>query len=464
MRLARRVALGLGSLLLVSVAVASPQPNPICGACGSSFENTVENDGPELNVTHSEAIVHIHRNGSATWQVRNRLTTGSIERLTNDTATITRIGRRAVTDNYGLPHVYEDGRVTVQSIRLDNETLVLQFRDPDAATRRLGVQVVDYLHSGGVRGGWRLTATNFSVVGPPETAVVNDPRAPFEDEYIEPHERPTVNGSRVTWEVFDADEYGPVIYEDVYIAYGPADTAQWPVDAALALATAPIWLDNVAGLFIPVAVLALVLVPTAAALIGRLSNSGTDPDIVAGVVGSLGLVGVLGAVLVPENPYVASLGGIAVVYLVTGSVGLTKPRLLGSVRGTLAVGIGNLLAVALFRTGYLAGVDQLQRPVIAVVKGTIPHLPVAFSPTFGRILVSSPDTDNVRAVVLTSLGVLATALLSVMAAVPYDHRPWILSFAVLFGGAVLAGSATFPLLVLVTHVVMTDPASRAEDA
>lgn len=99
---ARRVALPalLATAVLlaaVSPVLASPQPDPVCGACGSAFEDAAEEDGLAVNVTNSTATVRVHANGSATWIVTNRLNDSAADRLGEHPALLDRIANRAVT-------------------------------------------------------------------------------------------------------------------------------------------------------------------------------------------------------------------------------------------------------------------------------------------------------------------------------------------------------------------------------
>ncbi|PSP83914.1 hypothetical protein BRC83_06580 [Halobacteriales archaeon QS_1_68_17] len=100
-----------GIIAPIPPADASPQPRPICGACGTSFERVAADHGIALTVTRNTARVEVHANGSATWIVTNDVNESAAGRLTDDRELLERIARGAVTDTRGLPHALESGSV-----------------------------------------------------------------------------------------------------------------------------------------------------------------------------------------------------------------------------------------------------------------------------------------------------------------------------------------------------------------
>ncbi|MEF8801905.1 MAG: hypothetical protein V5A38_06180 [Halolamina sp.] len=183
----RRSLLALCTLLLVSSialpAIASPQPQPVCGPCGTGFENAADREDIELTVIESTATVQIHDDGSATWRVTNTLQNeSSAASLRTHSKTLDTI----VT--YAIRRSSVDGPTENRSARVEGETVVLTFEDRDATTEVPGgVHVVDYLHSGGADSWSVLTADRFTVTGPEGTTVTTDPPGA------------TVTGRNATW-------------------------------------------------------------------------------------------------------------------------------------------------------------------------------------------------------------------------------------------------------------------------
>ncbi|WP_147299512.1 hypothetical protein [Haloferax sp. Atlit-6N] len=440
----------IGSALLAGVGptVASPQPDPVCGACGSSFEDVAEEYGLEANVTHSTAAIQVHPNGSATWVVTNRVNESAATQLTQDPALLNRVARSAATDGWGVPHVYEEGDVTFQSASIDNQTVRIQFQDPDAGTRHAGILVVDYLHSEGVRGGWIFNVDRFSIAGPPGSVVVNDPSATIEDEYTSSDVLPEVSNREVTWEGVSTNEYGSAFYDDVYLAFGEPGTDSVRVDAALSIATAPIWLDNVKTFVLPALVVYGLMLGgvTAGARWGAYSSSSARR--IAKTIAGVGLVGVLAATASAIANEPSSFAGLAVIFLVIGGTAVVSPRSFRSLRGALAVAVVSVLAVGVT----LLGLGLISRPLgdvaPAVFRGMVFHLPLSVAPVFGLAVARAETNDNPRLTVLAFVGALVSLALAGMVFVPFDSRPWGLALIFTVGGAILAGLLGLPLAIL----------------
>lgn len=432
----------------VTPAVASPQPDPVCGACGSSFEETAENHGVAVNVTHSTATVQMHENGSATWVVTNHVNESAASRLSQNPDVLNRIAREAAAKGWGLPDVYEEGVVTFQTASIDDRTVRIQFQDPDAGDRHAGVLVVDYLHSEGVRGGWILNADRFTLRGPPGTEVVNNPRAAIIDEYTSADVAPEVTEGNATWRGTAAHEYGAAFYDDVYIAYGGPETSSLRVDAALTIATAPIWLDNVQAFVLPAVVIYGLLLAGVTAGTRWAAAVSLDANQVATAVTGIGLITVLAAVGTKLLTGPSSFAGLGAIYLVTGGVALIRPRSLRSVRGALTVAVISVLAVG----SILLGLGLVTRPfeyvAPTVLRGMVFHLPLAVAPAFGLAVARADEHGTRRSTALAFVGALGSLALAGMVFVPFDSRPWGLILFFTVGGAILAALLGLPLAVL----------------
>jgi len=436
------------ALLLLSVvgtAIASPQPENVCGACSDAFEDVASEQGVPVNVTHSTATVSLHENGSATWVVTNRVNGSAADRFAESPAVLHRVARAAATEGYGLP----DGRkVSSDSVAasVDGRTITLRFRERDASERRLGLAVARTLHRDGVMGGWLLNADRFTVVGPPGTVLVNEPNDGLDGD--EPAAVPDVDGRRVTW-TGPATDWGSFINHDVYLVYGPPETTEQHVDAAVALATAPIWIENV-KLFVlpPTAVYGVLLLGVAA--VAHRAGPGERRRLGRGIA-VLGLLGIVAAAIAQRQHQPAWFGGLGAVYLVTGVVARRRPALLSTIRGAVAVAAGaavaaGLASLAIEPIWYLnAGLP------LSVVEQAAYHLPVAVGPAFG-LAVAPGTTRRVRRIFGAFAGALVVFLAAGALLVPVASRPFGIIVVVTGGGALLSALLAVPLAVLAVGV------------
>lgn len=456
-------ALLVTALLVATLApvLASPQPDPVCGACGSAFEEAAAEEGLAVNVTNSTATVRIHANGSATWTVTNRVNRSAASRLHEQPARLDRVGRRAATAGWGLPGVYEEPEVQFGSATIDKRTVTLRFTDPDAAERHAGVLVVDYLHSDGVRGGWILNADTFTIVGPPGTTVVNAPSEAIDREYTPPNAIPTVDGRRVTWQGSAENAYQAAFYDDVYLAFAEAGTPVWQVDAALTLATAPIWIDNIQTYVLPAVAVYGVLLLGVAVATRQVAMTAVNPDRFAMAVAAIGAVGVVVGGLAPMVDQPGWFVGIAAIYLVTGTAALVRPGTLRSTWRALGVGVAGLAGVAvvlgglsLAGRGFGFGLGVGTFP--PALRGILFHLPLGVAPAFGVGLARGVRRGPRRASLGAYLGALASLAIAGAVFVPVASRPFGLVIIFTVGGAVLAAVFGLPLAALAARQWMND--------
>jgi hypothetical protein len=452
----------LAVLCLAAPAIASSPPEPICGPCGSSFEETADQQGVAVNVTHSTAEIRLDENGSATWLVTNRLTEASASRLAANPERLRPIVREAaVGDGVAAESA---GSVRLQSATVDNGTAQVRFQDPDAGSRHAGVLVVDYFHSGG-SWGLVLNADRVSISGPEGTVVANDPRSIIDDEWATAAELPTISGGTLTWQRTAAAEDRAELHDEFYIAYADPGTGSARVDAAVTLASLPIWLSNVQDIVLPAAVVyGLVLIGVAAVvrwtvwtptetdrLLFDADRLPTDDWLAAGIAGIGLAVGLLAALSVLPT----TLLGVGVIYLATGTAAIRRPDWLRSVRGALAVGLAATLAVGGVLLGLGAVDPRFTRLAPTVAHTMAVHLPFAVAPAFG-VAVDGDGFDVTRSAVAAVGGAVAAFIVAGGAFVPFDSRP---SFLILFVLPFLMG--LLGLLVLPLSVLA---ASRSEPA
>ena len=122
-------------LLLATAAFAAAPvdarapPTPVCGVC--DLDRTTPS-GERVTAGESSLTITVHANGSTTWRARAGLAAGADALATNDSF------RRAVAEEAAGDGVASPGDV---DSRIDGETLVVEYRDPDAAERSVGTVV-----------------------------------------------------------------------------------------------------------------------------------------------------------------------------------------------------------------------------------------------------------------------------------------------------------------------------------
>ncbi len=428
-------------LCLAVPAAASSPPEPICGPCGSTIEEEAERQGLAVDVTHSTAEIRVDENGSATWVVTNRLNESTASRLATNPERLEPIVRGAAVSD-GMAGE-SGGSVTVQSATVDNETARIRFTDPDAGSRHAGMLVVDYFHEGGTWG-QVLNADEISISGPEGTVVANDPPSTIDDEHATADEVPTVSAETLTWQRTASNDREATIHDEFYIAYAEPAVGSTRVDAALALASLPIWLSNVRDIVLPAAVVyGLALIGVAAGTRWMTETPTDATRLAAGVAGS----GFVGTLLAALGVLPATLLGVGVIYVESGIAGLIRPEWFRSVRGALAVGLAALLAVG----GSFAGLGTVD-PRFTELAPTVAHamaihLPLAVAPAFGRA-VDGERFDMTRSAVAALFGAMAAFVVAGGAFVPFDFRPFFLASLVFLFVTVLVGFLVFPLAVL----------------
>jgi hypothetical protein len=372
-------------------AVASPQPTPTCRFCGFEFERAAEDVGVNVTVEGSTADVRVHGNGSATWTVENELADASP--LRDDPGELDAIARHLLDRGHGPP---DDP--TVVDARLDGDTAVLVYRDPDAARRRAGLLVVDYFHDDGHRPWYHVNADRLSVHGPKGSVVTNNPAGVSTD------------GGTATWRGNGTAELyrGTTLEGSPYLVFGPghATGTNLRTTAAVALATSPIVVDSVRAFLLPQTVaFTLALVGVVALLRRRELPVGRRR--LGGVLAVLGGL----AVVVPVathgagwlfGPPLFALGFGALVVADVDSVGdaLETPR--GRVAVCAALLVATYLVTALL--GALAG--AWDDPLAAAARSTAFALPLAAFVPLGAVL----DDDRGRLVRWVALAVIGFAV------------------------------------------------------
>ena len=422
----------LVALLVLPVLVsASPQPTPVCGFCGDGFVDAAEESGVNATVTESAVVVDVHGNGSATWTVRNELSNGS-ERFRERPELLDAAASRLAVDRYGLPHEAE-----FVSARMDGETAVLVYRDPDAARRHAGLLVVDYLHDRGGEPWYHVNAERFTIRGPEGTVVTNTP------------ESGTVEGRNATWTGSSAGYYGAGadLEGAPYVVFGPDRSVGTTLRtaAALGLATLPIVVRSLQR---------YVLFQTAAfasglgiaLLVLRRWSPEPAPERLGAVLAGLGLLGIVGPVVgqgfrpeaVAGPPIFAFALG-----LLAWSGRLDEVR---TARSQALVALVLLIATFATLVPVYAFGTRFERPLLIAAKSTGLAVPLATLLPLGAVL-----DERRRVVRWWLLAVVGFVVLAVSVANPADPPTGLgggIAMLFLFGLAVVGPLVGAPVVVL----------------
>ncbi|WP_128904936.1 hypothetical protein [Halorubrum amylolyticum] len=131
----RTTAVAAAIILLAAGIAAAPvadaraPPTPICGVC--DLDRTAP-DGTPVVAGESELTVTLRENGSTTWEAEVDLAAGGDALAANESL------RRAVVSEATQNGIAEPRDVDA---RVDGDTLLVDYRDPNATERHLGVAV-----------------------------------------------------------------------------------------------------------------------------------------------------------------------------------------------------------------------------------------------------------------------------------------------------------------------------------
>jgi hypothetical protein len=131
----RTIAATAAVLLLAAGIAAAPvadaraPPTPICGVC--DLDRTTP-DGTSVAAGESSLTVTLHGNGSTTWEARVDLAAGGDALAANESL------RRAVVSDSVRGGIAEPRDI---DSRIEGDTLLVGYRDPNATERHLGVVV-----------------------------------------------------------------------------------------------------------------------------------------------------------------------------------------------------------------------------------------------------------------------------------------------------------------------------------
>lgn len=438
----RRSLLALCPLLVVGSiafpAVASPQPSPVCGACGAGFEDAAAREDFDLTVVESTATIQVHDDGSATWWVTNRLQNGSAAAsLRNKSQALDTI----VT--YSIRRSSVEGPIENQSARVDGKTVIITFEDRYATTEMPGgVHVLEYFHSRGYESWYVVTADRITVVGPPDTVVANEPQGA------------TVRGRNATWTgnasapLWDA----PMVEQDAYVAFAePGAAAPALTSLALALATLPIVVDVLVSIHLP-PLLLFGLALAGITAVARFAEPRLDgPRGLAVVIGAAG-VAALALLLLSSGEGVRRMAlGFGAVALAMAGVTLARD---GHVQLRELVSAAALALAVVAVGAFLTVTNELFADARALdaMAETLRPLPLLVAPVLGATLV---DGDRRGTVVAWALALAAFLTVELLMFSP-SQRPFGLVVFLLGIYALVIAAISLPFVLLGATVERKD--------
>lgn len=303
-------------LSLVGPAVASPAPISGCPPCSRGFTNAAGAHGLDTEVQRSEATVHVHRNGSATWMVRVVPTNDTVlDRLAANQS----LARAVATDSYGVR--YGDGiEHELVSVGVTDGAMTMRYRTLDVVREGpFGTQVLTYFRdSPGAYVYTDLGADELTVVAPDGMTVARG--------------FGRVTGDRLTATALPDVRDGP------FVVFAPKGSFLPGLLGMLAVA-------SVLGDVIIRNLVYFVVVPGGVLIGGlvgirRVFDAGTprDPTRLGYLVAAVGVLVLVGTVLMEPD----------------GLTDVTENLLLGSSGGMVLLALGASVAIRRFRH-YLTG-------------------------------------------------------------------------------------------------------------
>ncbi|AXG05750.1 hypothetical protein DU500_04470 [Haloplanus rubicundus] len=419
------VALALvGALLGAAFAVpaaASPRPIQVCSPCERGFTYAAQSHDVDVEIERSTATMRVHRNGSATWTVENRL---------NDTAAFENASlRQAVAEEAILVH---DARLLSTSV--SGDTVRMRYRTSDAATEASGgVLRVEYFRDDPgamVRSG--LGADRLTLVAPEGMAVGH--ALPGAD----------VSGREMTVTSFDGGGDGPFV---TLVPEGDPLAPLWSL-VAVTLPLVPVVGRNLAFL---VAIPTLVFVGGLRAVAWAVSAAGLDPaaatsDRRALVVVALALL----ALAHPLAPGLFALGGVEppLVAGAAGAVVLGGALAVPAVRARLSVArLAGLVGLA-FVVAVAVGVLLRALTDLHVTEQVVRRMLVVL-PVYAVTLVGyAAAHGRLRAALAAAAGAFALVLVTTFPILSQGGTLYFLGVAVAVIGAIGAAIVGIPLFLL----------------
>jgi hypothetical protein len=225
--------------LAVVPATAAPPPESVCAPCQEGLEWTAHRHDVALDVTHSNATIQVHPNGSATWTVTSQFTprvpdryaTGPNESFTDPSVLARDEGLARTVAGDAADHTDDSvsEEIRLQSVTVANDTIRFQFLEPTVAQHAPGgVVLVEEFHPDGPHTGWVVDVNRLRIVGPPGTTLANDVEDAVGDHGAVDGRTLTLGGNTTEPPALPEDRF--------FLAFAPSGQWAGPV-ATLAIAS-----------------------------------------------------------------------------------------------------------------------------------------------------------------------------------------------------------------------------------
>lgn len=255
--------LALAALAVVP-ATAAPPPESVCAPCQEGLEWNAHRYDIALDVTHSNATVRVHPNGSATWIVTSQFehrvpeeyATGPNETFVEPSVLARDDGLARTVAGDAADHTDDTVReeISLQSVTVANDTIRFRFLEPTVARQAPGgVVLVDEFRPDGPHTGWFVDVDRLRVVGPSGTTLANDVESAVGDHGAVDGRTLTLTGNVTDPPALPGDQF--------FLAFAPS--GQWAgtvATFAIASVTGPQFLGGlVATQLVGAVALALAL-------------------------------------------------------------------------------------------------------------------------------------------------------------------------------------------------------------
>lgn len=175
------VAVLLGLAFAPASSTGAHPPVPLCGGCTGGFEGAADAHGVDVTVSHSELVLQVHANGTATGVASVRVNERAADRFHENATLLSAVARDAFVSPERSERSRWAGEAVVRDATsvdaaIDGRTVVVSFALPDVASEGYGgVVYTDLFRRNGTVGGIDLHVDRATVTGPDDGVLVRAP-------------------------------------------------------------------------------------------------------------------------------------------------------------------------------------------------------------------------------------------------------------------------------------------------